>query len=174
MLSRRLLPQLLSLLQPRTTSWATGSTIITGLMARLDGFDAGWSQAQITREILTTSPVIHPLMLLHDKVTMNSSGPWSWCPPSLLDTPLHHFTTFSKELVVQDGGKLWGVWTCQSLTEDVVKPLRPYSSHRSVAPRVREALRTWQDCLLLSPADRRTPTDLTAMPYLLVVKGAIY
>ena len=155
------LPRLLSILKPRTTSWAKDRMILAALLCLPPGdVDTSRTSSQLTTDILRRMTVFPKSYLLHGEAPISPFGAFSWCPPSLFDlgkTPglaAPYMDEGSKELtsVVElwDFGVLTGFFDVFSLSnaQDSIGIL-PYGSHPSVTTRIKIALGVPSNCLLL-------------------------
>lgn len=142
--------ELLSALKPRYTSWARDRMIIAGLMADVKDFNPEWSKSEITKAILKNA-YITGSALLHGQITMCNSGPWSWCPVSVLD--LNEDAPVTLPLKIDRNGAVTGRWRSRLLNDREVP--RHLNSHISIILRIEAALREKEKCLLLSPVEHK-------------------
>lgn len=93
--------QLLHIPLLRATSFPRDKIIIAGLMTGVHNLDGLASAAQITRQILVEQGSIELALLFHDKVPMARTGPWSWCPDSLLGLEAVQYNDIRQSLTTQ-------------------------------------------------------------------------
>lgn len=163
----------LDVLRSRYTCWPRDRSIVAGLMTAerlkdMNWFDSSWSQTRITQEILIKCQTLSHYALYHERVPICETGPWSWCPPQLLDMGLSrpHDPLDITKLEVDEYGRLQGNWIVISLMKrqeehrkgsqqrDDQPKLRPFASHDVLAARITSALEHPDDCRLLNPYGR--------------------
>jgi hypothetical protein len=148
---------LLTILQPRSTSWPRDRMMIAGLLTNIPDVDYAHSQGKMTRDILKHVGKIRASCLMHGQVTMFDSGGFSWCPSALYDMPpeglgdLEAGALSNDALTVDSQGTVTGSWYYRTLTRKDAEEgrLLPHSSHPSVDTRIKVALQTYENCLIL-------------------------
>ncbi|KAK6338173.1 hypothetical protein TWF730_002248 [Orbilia blumenaviensis] len=140
---------LLSVLKPRSTSWARDKMIIAALLADIE-IQAGDTPQILTKRVLLKFGRIDGLALMHDQPTITETGGWSWCPQSLYDMPVGELDDHGEEFTIRDDGGVGGKWYCRPVDrEDTFNGIIPASSHPQVIFKVQNALNDWQNCALL-------------------------
>ncbi|KAK6345452.1 hypothetical protein TWF718_007368 [Orbilia javanica] len=140
---------LLSVLKPRSTSWARDKMIIAALLADIE-IQAGDTPQVLTKRILLKFGRIDALALMHDQPTITETGGWSWCPQSLYDMPVGELDDHGEEFVIGDDGSVDGRWYCRRVDrEDTFNGIIPASSHPQVIFKIQNALKDWHNCGLL-------------------------
>ena len=159
--------ELFKCLGTRVTSWPRDRICIAALLARTPDYDYNDSQAVTTRKIINSYQLIPKSLLLHGHVTLTSSGGFSWCPSNLMfgEMAMYEARDPLDVGVIDAFGAICGSWFFRPLnmTDSTIR-LRPYSFHKSLDGRIKEALRSWQTCVLLSRHRNVDPTE----PLLLV------
>ncbi|MCJ1242597.1 hypothetical protein MMC14_010606 [Varicellaria rhodocarpa] len=161
---------LLSILQPRSTSWPDDRTTIAGLLARLppatcpqcNEIPMPDTRARIkehirehtTRLVLIHTPKICHVSLMHGKPTLSDSGPFSWAPRTLDDMPVESGGDLESDasnphiLTVTQDGSIIGGWYYRFLTRaDVQGNLAPLDPKHPQA--MLSIGRKWQSYILL-------------------------
>ncbi|KAK7965766.1 uncharacterized protein PG986_000043 [Apiospora aurea] len=168
------LEQLLSILQPRTTSWAIDRMIIAGLLCLPpEEISSTLKGSEITKKLLIKFGSLRLGLLIHDEVPVAESGPWSWCPQSIFD-----LGRFAGGVGVRNNNWLFNDWKvdrCGSLRAKLLAYeveesdlVIPHSQHASVATRIEVALSERQQCILLTSSallERDIPMFLLAQPF---------
>lgn len=162
--------QLLHILQPRATSFPRDKIIIAGLMAGVQDPDPLASAAQITRQILVEQGYIETALLFHDKVPMARTGPWSWCPVSLLDLNAVRYDDVRHKFQVYSDGTIIGELSPVLVTEKMAQTLSSTTRHITGRLRVAEALQDWRNCLLLHHTGEVVGTSSSRQFMLVVAK----
>lgn len=162
------LDDLMSLLKPRYTCWPRDMAIITGLMTYVargikTKFNASWNQIDMTKHVISAFEQVSATNLLHDKLPICETGPWSWCPPSIFDLADHK----DEYLAVVDG-TLCGWWDAYPFPHKLKNGtgLRPHGKHDMIKHRVLAASETPYEHLLLAPRNRKRVHD--EAPFMLV------
>lgn len=163
--------RLLHILVSRATSFPRDKIIIAGLMAGVKDLDPLASTAQITKQILVEQGTIETALLFHDKVPMARTGPWSWCPASLLDLKAVQYDDVRHESTVYPDGTIMGELSPILVTEKMAKVLSSTTRHITGRLRVAEALQDWQNCLLLHHTGGTVGTSGSRQFMLVVAKG---
>ncbi|KAF5579834.1 hypothetical protein FPCIR_10899 [Fusarium pseudocircinatum] len=166
------LNQLMLAMKHRHTSWARDRMIITGLMAYSRGLGPDLTQAEITKRLLVEQIArITPHSLLHGNMTMCTSGPWSWCPPVLLDLAEDE-EGYDSFLDITPDGELVGKWGVKTPTKEETTRLSPVGSHPSTVIRIKRYLALPEEILILDKrfvVRQRTMTDFVAHDRYLIV-----
>lgn len=158
---------LMAILRPRSTSWPRDRMTVAGLMAT-ETFDSTKTSPEATKAILQTLARIRHVDLYHVETPLCSSGPWSWCPPSLFDlgrppVPMENHTSNGSAAIYPDG-VIVGSFHARILQRQEIPLIVPLSAHPALSARIFDTLATlWESCLLLRCT--RDPCPL----YLLVV-----
>lgn len=173
--------RILGTLGPRYTSWSQDKMLIASLMGNLaeiyetsfpgqqhlkvkgadkvDNSQPGLYQAENTKILLKRCLYIEQGCLLHGKVTISSSGPWSWCPLSLFDLTRPKF--FERTAFLIDHGDfegcLEGKWLSTSLQAQDTIHLKPLYTHLTLFARITEAMKDPENHLLLAASSRDMP-----------------
>ncbi|KAF4969016.1 hypothetical protein FSARC_3670 [Fusarium sarcochroum] len=168
------LNQLMFAMKHRHTSWARDRMIITGLMAYSRGLGPDLTQAEITKKLLVGQIArITPHSLLHGNMTMCTSGPWSWCPPVILDLAEDE-EGYDSFLDITSAGELVGKWGAKTPTKEETARLSPVGSHPSTVIRIKRYLALREEILVLDKrfvVRQRTMNDFVANDrYLLVTR----
>ncbi|RSL72609.1 hypothetical protein CEP53_001069 [Fusarium sp. AF-6] len=165
------LNQLMLAMKNRHTSWGRDRMIITSLMADPRGLESGLTAPEITKKLLVEHVTrITPHSLLHGNMTMCSSGPWSWCPPVLLDLAEDE-EGYDSFLTITPNGELTGTWATKTLTKEELAKLSPVGSHPSTVIRIKRYLTAPKEVLILDKRFVvRTNNTVANDRYLLVTK----
>ncbi|KAK6504867.1 hypothetical protein TWF481_006804 [Arthrobotrys musiformis] len=140
---------LLSVLKPRSTSWARDKMIIAALLSDIE-IQAGDTSQALTKRVLLKFGRIDGLALMHDQPTIAETGGWSWCPQSLYDMPVGELDDYGEEFAIKDDGSVDGRWYCRRVDrEDTFNGIIPASSHPQVIFKIQNALKDWHNCGLL-------------------------
>jgi hypothetical protein len=174
---------MLSILRPRATCRVKDRTTIAGLLADLDpptctectnppfeddpeakkqAFNKH-VEMHTTRRVLTTLGKVGCASLIHDKEPMENSGPFSWTPSAVHDMPVNSGGDLQPGIFgdgmldVDQYGRVMGSWHYRGLTRDdaayFVEAID--SDNEGMVTRITDALRHWQNCLIL----RELPQD---------------
>ncbi|KAF3214367.1 hypothetical protein TWF106_009057 [Orbilia oligospora] len=156
---------LLSVLKPRSTSWARDKMIIAALLAEIE-IQAGDTSQGLTKRVLSKFGRIDALALTHDQPTIAESGGWSWCPQSLYDMPVGELNDHGEEFKIGDDGSVDGRWYCRRVDrEDTFNGIIPASSHPQVIFKIQNALKDWHNCgLLRKHSSDKGPCLLVELP----------
>lgn len=161
------LPLLMRILRPRTTSWAKDRMILAALLCLPpEDVDTSRTSSQLTMDILRQMRELPASYLFHGEAPMYPFGPFSWCPPSLFDLGkapgqagryldgLRNKLAKIDSMWLLPGGCLEGFFDVFSLSDarDCVGIL-PYGSHPCVTTKIKIALDTPSNCLLLRTQD---------------------
>lgn len=165
----RPISHILHILNNRYTCWSQDRMLIAGLMADM-GMDSrtnrrspsvatliensksAFDQAENTKNILKRLEFITQSSLLHGKVTISHTGPWSWCPLSFFDLSLPTPSEIIVELQLEGKyeGCLRGTWYSTRLQEQDTSRLEPVHDHLSTLVRIQNALVAWKSHWLLA------------------------
>lgn len=109
---------------------------------------------------------------------MSQQGPWSWCPPTLLNLEPAPFRDVRFKFRVRPDGAIIGELHPVLLTAEIARTLLPASTHLTGRMRVAEALRNWDHCLLLQEEGEHPRIDkegrfLLVVAHDLAVKGSV-
>ncbi|KAF7157812.1 hypothetical protein CNMCM6106_003941 [Aspergillus hiratsukae] len=96
---------LLTVLGPRSTSWARDMAVISSILVGLQKF-RGERQQDIYKQVLGRLNSVAHGHLFHGSATM--TGHFSWCPTNLLDLPMVPIT--KESLYIESNGGLIGTW----------------------------------------------------------------
>lgn len=146
-----------TVLGTRATSYPRDQMIIANLLRGLFIPEQQSSQAQLTRNLICSFGHIETSFLLHGHATLQDSGPWSWCPPSLFygQTAGQQRSIRANQLKyrIQREGTAFCKGEMGLLTQKTASEIRPYAYHISVTSKIKAALQQWQRCLLLRLLD---------------------
>jgi hypothetical protein len=163
---------MLTIMQPRITCNVDDRTAIFGLFANLkpscckrcnrvpDEFTRDRIKRHIrrhtTRRVLRKMKQIEHASLIHGKAPMFNSGHFSWAPEAVYEMPVEvggdpKEGSPSEPLTVDRNGCVVGGWYYRALTQDdASKYLLPMNtSYKPNVLRVKEALKNWENCVLL-------------------------
>jgi len=174
------LPDLMRILRPRTTSWAKDRIILAALLC-LPSDDVNTSRtiSRLTMDILQQLRKFPVSYLFHGEAPISTFGPFSWCPPSLFDlgktTSLtaayvntERFTLGFGQAKYLNFGVLRCTFNAFSLSDarDSIGIL-PYASHPSVVTKIKIALTTPLDCVLVRTRDQGNGEEQTINMWIL-------
>ncbi|KAL0258678.1 hypothetical protein SLS55_006179 [Diplodia seriata] len=136
----------------RTTSRKKDEMVIAGLLG-LEELDESLDSAAITKQIIARFAAHIPRSILfHKEPTICSSGPWSWCLSCLYDIvavgPRRQTTTSDPAALSR--GELVLYLRHQILERDDCDYVIPQSDDAGVKISISEALKRWQNCVLLA------------------------
>lgn len=141
----------------RATSYPRDRMIIANLLRGLSIPEQHNSQAQLTRSLFCSFGYIETCFLLHGHATLQDSGPWSWCPPSLFygQTAGQQRSLRANEFKyrIRREGTIFCIGDMGLLTQKTATEIRPYAYHISATSKIKAALQQWQKCLLLELLD---------------------
>ena len=164
---------ILTILGPRGTSWERDRKLIAALLAEWDGVSVDKTEGDHTRGIISLIGKMGMACLFHGYETMATSGPFSWCPLALRDMPsqaigdLREGPATNTTLSVDSQGVVKGSFYYRLVTRAdtrrgvlvqhhaVLKnPRTEYAEEQGIskpptASRLRDALRSFQNCILL-------------------------
>lgn len=148
---------LLTILEPRATSKQHDRVSVAALLAHLPGFDSKNSDEKTTRDILTYLKKVGHASVIHNQTAMAESGPFSWSPSAIFEMPVESAGDLMKSndhgglLTIDQRGTVTGNWYCRALTSaDASRELlSAKNSKDSVDKRIKIALKTWQNCIIL-------------------------
>lgn len=146
----------------RTTSRKKDEMIIAGLLG-LEELDKSLDSAAITKQIIQRFAAHIPTSILfHKEPTICSSGPWSWCPSSLYDIvavgPKRQTTASDPQALSR--GEIVLYLRHQILEREDCSFVVPQSDDAEARDSIVEALKRWQNCILLTDigeADKVSP-----------------
>lgn len=167
---------ILGILNPRSTSWAQDRILIASLIAdladkyesqikyrpryKIEANQPGLFQAENTKTLLKRCGYIEQGCLMHGQVTIQASGPWSWCPLSVFDLSWPMFFEHKAQVVPngQFEGCLEGTWLSTPLQKEDLDRLRPLeNTHLTLLARIREAFTKVENHILLAASGRDYP-----------------
>lgn len=164
---------ILTILRPRNTSWERDHKLIAALLAEWTGGGGSKTEADHTRAILGHLGKMGMSCLFHGYETIASSGPFSWCPHALRDMPsqstgdLNDGPLTNNRLTVDAQGAVTGSFfyrlvafsdtQAHSLVQNNASPKKgrsEYAKQQNISNtpdrrRTRDALRSYQNCILL-------------------------
>jgi hypothetical protein len=174
------LSHLMRILRPRTTSWTKDRIILAALLCLpSDDVDTSRTISQLTTDILRQLRTFPASYLFHSEAPISPFGAFSWCPPSLFD--LGKIASLTAAYVDADSYNTgfqaveclkFGVLRCffdafsLSDARDSIG-IMPYASHPSVITKIKVALTTPSNCVLLRTWDRTTGGEQTINMWIL-------
>ena len=171
---------ILTILQPRNTSWERDYKLIAALLAEFTDGGGNKTEADHTRAILTHVGKVGMASLFHGYETIAFTGGFSWCPHALRDMPsqaagdLNEGTLTNTTLTIDARGAVTGSFYYRFVTsadtrEGVLvqynasraKPRSQYAKEQNISNppdenRTNNALRSYQNCILLRDHWRST------------------
>lgn len=164
------LNKLLYALKHRHTSRMEDRMIIASLLINQDGRNVALPSTEITKRILTENiKKITPQSLFHGKKTISESGPWSWCPPILLDLEEDE-EGYDYFLRISHNGELKGKWATKNFEKQELGKLSPISSDPTTSQRIRSRLKSSKDIIILDKRFINRYEHVVSDRYLVVSK----
>ena len=170
------LASICTILGTRFATYSRDRMIIANLLADCAITEQQNSQAQLTRNIITRFGYMNQSFLLHGHASLQSSGPWSWCPPSLFYGHMagnqRSIQGDADKLSVSQDGNAWKNFVLvKLLDQEMASALVPHAYHISVAWKIHAALRHWQRCFLLQLVEAfpssTPPLAILAQPFVI-------